>query len=362
MAEDTQTTAGSVALIVGASGIIGNNLARHLLDREWTVYGLARRPPIDIPGLQPVAADLLKPDSLRDALAGLQPTHVFLSVWMRQPTEAENIAVNGAIVRNILDALSDRSSLRHVALVTGLKHYMGPFEAYGKGYLPETPLREEQGRLPFPNFYYTQEDEVFSASKRQGFSWSVHRPHTVIGYALGNAMNMGVTLATYATIGRETKRPFLFPGSPMQWNGLTDITDARQLARHLTWAATAEAARNEAFNIVNGDIFRWRWLWPQLAAYFGLESAPYPGHVTPLEEQMRDDGPVWTKIAARESLVEVNLDRLASAWHTDLDLGLEIECMADMTKSRKAGFLGYQDSRDSFFDLFARLRRERVIP
>jgi hypothetical protein len=77
---------------------------------------------------------------------------------------------------------------------------------------------------------------------------------------------------------------------------------------------------------------------------------------------MRDDGPVWTKIAARESLVEVNLDRLASAWHTDLDLGLEIECMADMTKSRKAGFLGYQDSRDSFFDLFARLRQERVIP
>jgi uncharacterized protein YbjT (DUF2867 family) len=79
MAEDTQTTAGSVALIVGASGIIGNNLARHLLDREWTVYGLARRPPIDIPGLQPVAADLLKPDSLRDALAGLHPTHVFLT-------------------------------------------------------------------------------------------------------------------------------------------------------------------------------------------------------------------------------------------------------------------------------------------
>ena len=56
-------------------------------------------------------------------------------------------------MRNILSALSDRPSLRHVALVTGLKHYLGPFEAYGKGYLPETPLREEQGRLPSPNFY-----------------------------------------------------------------------------------------------------------------------------------------------------------------------------------------------------------------
>ncbi len=74
-------------------------------------------------------------------------------------------------------------------------------------------------------------------------------------------MNMGVTLAVYATICRETGRPFLFPGSAMQWNGLTDMTDARLLARHLEWAATTEAARNEAFNVVNGDVFRWSWMW-----------------------------------------------------------------------------------------------------
>ena len=59
------------ALIVGASGIIGNNLARRLLERGWTVHGLARHPPTDIPGLQPVAADLLQPESLCNALAGL---------------------------------------------------------------------------------------------------------------------------------------------------------------------------------------------------------------------------------------------------------------------------------------------------
>jgi nucleoside-diphosphate-sugar epimerase len=175
----TQTPAGSVALIAGASGIIGNNLARLLLEEGWTVYGLARRPSTSIPGLQPVTADLLQPNSLKDALASVRPTHVFFSTWMRRPTEAENCAVNGALVRNLLKALSDRPSLRHVALVTGLKHYLGPFEAYAKGHLPVTPFREEQERLPFQNFYYTQEDEVFAAAKRQGFSWSVHRPHTV---------------------------------------------------------------------------------------------------------------------------------------------------------------------------------------
>jgi hypothetical protein len=44
-------------------------------------------------------------------------------------------------------------SIEHVALVTGLKHYLGPFEAYGKGSLPQTPFREDQGRLDVESFY-----------------------------------------------------------------------------------------------------------------------------------------------------------------------------------------------------------------
>jgi hypothetical protein len=33
-----------------------------------------------------------------------------------------------------------------------------------------------------------------------------------------------------------------------------------------------------------------------------------------------------------------------------------------MGKSRKAGFLDYQDSADSFLDLFATLRARKIIP
>ena len=228
--------------------------------------------------------------------------------------------MNGALVRNLLAALDPSESLRHVALVTGLKHYLGPFEDYAKA-KPETPLREEMPRLPVANFFYTQEDELFEAARRRGFTWSVHRAHTIIGYALGNAMNMGVTLAVYATICRETGRPFVFPGSAQQWMGLTDVTDARVLARHLEWAATSEAGRDQAFNIVNGDVFRWRWLWPKLAADFGIEAAPYPGRPTPLEPQLADAGPIWADIAAKHALAEADLGKLASAWHTDMDLG-----------------------------------------
>jgi len=85
-----------IALVVGASGIVGLNLATHLAGQdEWTVYGLARRPS-RLEGVRPVVADLLRPETLRGALEGLQPTHVFITTWQRQPSEAENIKVQGA--------------------------------------------------------------------------------------------------------------------------------------------------------------------------------------------------------------------------------------------------------------------------
>jgi nucleoside-diphosphate-sugar epimerase len=355
------------ALVAGVGGIVGNNLARHLLQRGWDVAGLARRPPTDIEGLRPVAADLLDPAALHSALADVHPSHVFITTWLRQPTEAENIRVNAAMVRNLLDtlrrgAIRPGNTTQHVALVTGLKHYLGPFEAYGHGALPATPFRENQPRLDVENFYYAQEDAVFEAAARDGFGWSVHRPHTIIGYAIGNAMNMGVTLAAYATLCRETGRPFLFPGSAVQWHGLTDMTDARLLARHLEWASVTDAARNEAFNVVNGDVFRWSWMWDRLAQYFGLEPAPFPGEGTKLEVQLADAGPIWREIAARYRLAEPDLNRLASAWHTDADLGRPIEVVTDMSKSRRLGFLDYQATDDAFFDLFARLQAARIIP
>jgi nucleoside-diphosphate-sugar epimerase len=350
------------ALIAGATGIVGLNLASHLARQgDWNVFGLARKPRSSR-GIEPVTADLLQPDSLPSALKDVNPTHVFITTWMRQPTEAENIRVNSALVRNLLQALSSSHSVEHVALVTGLKHYLGPFEAYGKGNLPATPFREDQERLPMENFYYAQEDELFAAAARDGFGWSVHRPHTIIGYAVGNAMNMGVTLAVYATICRETGHPFVFPGSAVQWNGLTDMTDARLLARHLEWAATTPAARNQAFNVVNGDIFRWQWMWDRLAQWFGIRASPYPGETKPLERQLADAAPIWAEIARKSSLVEPNLQVLASAWHTDADLGRPIEVVTDMSKSRKLGFREYQATDDSFFDLFDTLRREDVIP
>jgi nucleoside-diphosphate-sugar epimerase len=351
----------NIALVVGATGIQGSAIAAKLVADGWKVFGLARNPQ-DQTGVTPVAADLLDPVSLAQALERLAPTHVFLTTWLRQDTEAENIRVNSAMVRNLLDALRPVGSVEHVALVTGLKHYLGPFEAYGKGNLPKTPFREEQGRLDVENFYYAQEDEVFAAAKTDGFGYSIHRPHTVIGKAVGNAMNMGTTLAVYAEICKATGRPFRFPGSQMQWDALTDMTDAKQLADQVIWAASTPAARDEDFNIVNGDVFRWSWMWHRIGDYFGVKVEDFDGTERPLEEQMKDDAAVWADIARQRGLAENDLSRLASPWHTDADLRRPIEVVTDMSKSRGMGFTGYLATDRAFSDPFDRLRADGILP
>lgn len=349
------------ALIVGVTGIVGNSLARHLAATgDWDVTGVSRSAPRGLSGVGHVGLDVLDCAAAAEALRSLQPTHVFFCTWTRMPTETENCRVNGAMVDNVLAAL-DGADLRHVALVTGTKNYLGPFEMYARN-KPETPFREDQPRLPLENFYYVQEDIVFEAAARRGFGWSVHRPHTIVGYAVGNLMNIGVTLAVYASICKATGRPFVFPGSPTQYEALADVTDARILARQLAWAATAPNARNEAFNVANGDVFRWKRLWAVIAGYFGLEAAPYPGHPVPLQEQMRDDAPVWDRLVSQHGLQPNPLERLASPWHTDADLGRPMECVNDLSKSRRLGFVEYQDTERSFLDLFDQLRQERVIP
>jgi len=365
VATSTHTPASPVrrALVVGASGITGSALVDHLLTDGWEVLALSRRASSD-GAVRGIAADLRDPDSLTAALAREHPTHVFFTAWQRQATEAENIAVNGAMVRDLLAALA-HAPLEHVALVTGLKHYLGPFEAYAAGEMPDTPFHEEEERLDTPNFYYAQEDELFAAAAAQGFTWSVHRSHTVIGYAVGNAMNMGLTIAAQATITKELDLDFVFPGSETQWNGLTDMTDAGVLAEQMVWAATDPAGADEAFNIVNGDVFRWRWMWPRLAEHLGVDPDRVKGYEDaprPLEQQMAPHEKAWPDIARKHGLTESDLSRIASWWHTDADLGRDMEVVTDMGKSRDAGFLAYRRTEQAFAELFDRYRAERLIP
>jgi nucleoside-diphosphate-sugar epimerase len=348
------------ALIVGVTGTTGYTTAHHLLDAGWEVHGLSRRAAPGLDGVAPVHVDVLDREATAETLKGGGYTHVFFNIWIRQATEDENRRINSAIVANVLDALRGEP-VGHVALVTGLKHYLGPFERYAEA-PAATPFREDQDRLDFPNFYYDQEDVLFAAAARDDFTWSVHRAHTVIGWGPTNSMNMGATLAAYAAICRETGKPFVFPGSPIQYEGVVDVTDAAVLAEQLLWSATDPNSANEALNIVNGDVFRWKRMWEVVAEALEVDPAPYPGEPTPLEQSMAGTEEVWDDLVARHGLVPNPLATVATWWHTDADLGRPIEAFADMTKSRALGFQSFRRTDDTFRNTFAELKAARIVP
>ncbi|UOR01336.1 SDR family oxidoreductase [Leucobacter allii] len=348
------------ALVVGASGISGQAVCRELGRQGWEVHGLSRSG-FAADGAAAVRADLLDPASLAP-IAGIRPEAVFITTWMRMDTEAENIRVNRAAMEHLMAAIEPAASVRHVSLMTGLKHYLGPFEAYAQGASADTPFHEDEPRIEIPNFYYAQEDVLFAAAERQGFTWSSHRSHTVIGFATGNAMNMALTLAVYAELCLATGEPFVFPGSEVQWNGVTDVTDVELLAEQMVWAAGTPAAANTAFNISNGDVFRWRWMWKQIAEHFGVPWEGHNGADRPLEPRVHELEGAWAGIVAEHGLVEPDLTRLASWWHSDSDLGRPLECFADMRRSRERGFDRTRVSVDSFLRAFERYREAGVLP
>ena len=54
--------------------------------------------------------------------------------------------------------------------------------------------------------------------------------------------------------------------------------------------------------------------------------------------------------------------RVASWWHTDADLGREMEVIADMTRSRLRGWTGYVNTERALLRIVDRYRAERLVP
>ncbi|MDI5976662.1 SDR family oxidoreductase [Amycolatopsis magusensis] len=346
-----------VALVVGAHGVIGSNLVEHLAALgDWTVIGLSRRGGEPSPNVRHVAVDLLDADDCRAELGALtEVTHVFFAAYQDRPTWAELVPPNLAMLVNVVDAIEPvATGLRHVSLMQGYKVYgahLGPFK---------TPAREDDpGHLP-PEFNVDQQEFLERRQEGKSWTWSAIRPAVVGGTALGNPMNLAVSIAVYATISKELGLPLRFPGKPGAYDKLLEMTDAGLLARATVWAATDERCANQAFNINNGDLFRWSDLWPKIAAYFGLAVAP-PLPMS-LDVVMADKEPLWDRIVARHNLEPTPYQRV-SAWpFVDFVLSWDYDMFADGTKARRFGFHEFVDTEEMMWRLFDDLRKRHIIP
>src|SRR5258708_15592975 len=113
-------------------------------------------------------------------------------------------------------------------------------------------------------------------------------------------MKLGTRRADCAGMSRELGRPLRVAGSKEGWNTLQETTDAELFGRATLWALGEDKARNEIFNLSNGDVYRWRQLWNELAAFYHLPIAE-PLAMSTVSE-MSEKAPLWDSMVARYGL------------------------------------------------------------
>ncbi|KAJ4341003.1 hypothetical protein N0V87_002041 [Didymella glomerata] len=409
------------AIVVGATGILGREIVHELSKhrQQWpTIHALSRSKKEDF--AETVIhhhVDLQSsPDEMAQDLKSVQGNVVFFAGYIQKDTEQENWHVNGTILSNFLQALVKTgavSGVDRIVLVTGAKQYGVHLGAVKNPMLESDPWLTDS-KWP-PNFYYNQQNILHSFCKEHHKEWIVTYPNDVIGYAVGNYMNLATAIALYAIISKELDAKdegLVFPGSPAFYTKFDCFTNSKLHGQFCTWAATDPRAANEAFNVHNGDAESWQNLWPKVANYFGTKVksnqfatttgssvlkyvtgdasstaklAPEP----PLSERAEELG-LQGHPALEQSVVEQHIDLekwsrrsdVKQAWEQiaekyDLQkdafekatwdflgfvLGRKYDLVISMSKARKAGWTGYVDTWESLEGTFEELRAAKILP
>jgi nucleoside-diphosphate-sugar epimerase len=348
------------ALVIGATGVTGTPMVEALLRAGWPVYAVSRRVPmlqagVAVERLRHVAVDLTDAAESEAALGRLNDvTHLFYCAHDPRPD------VRRVLLRHAIDTLERHAPrLRNVHLMQGTKYYgchLGPFKV---------PADESHPRVPGADFYYSEEDWVRARQRGRDWTWTAVRPHAVCGYARGNPLNLAAALGIYGSLRKAHDEPFAFPASERCYGTRYNVADAELLARASIWCSTTPACGNQAFNVNNGDVFRWRDVWPDLARSFALEADGPQGPRLP--DYFAQQESTWRSLAQRRQLAPFPYERLAQWAQGDYQppnsrFACEYDVVSDLSKARRHGFVEQVDSVAMFLRLFERLRAAHVIP
>lgn len=362
MADATTAPQAQNLLIAGAYGVIGTGITdAALADPSWNVTTIGRRAPPahHFAGRQPpknISVDLLDAHATTKAFASLDgKIDLAFTAYVEGGSMLGSIDSNMAIMRNALDALASRDApMGNILLMGGAKSY-----GFHLGSM-KTPAKESEPRLAAPIFYHQQEDMVADWAERHGATWSVLRPHMVFGPSINSSMNLITGLAVFAAISKELGVPLRFPGSWGTWTALHQTMDAGVLGRASLWALRAETAKNQIFNISNGDEFRWKHMWKTVADFYEIEvGEPQPMH---MESQMKPFEGIWERLVARHGLVPTPYSQIAAWDFLDACLNWEQDVVLSTVKIRQAGFAEAIDTHESLKLQLQRLRDMKLVP
>ena len=351
-------------IIAGALGTVGRGALEHFEKLEnWDVVALSRRTPDFENQADWRSVDLHDYADCQSKLSDLADvTHIAYTAVFEKPNvtqgwaQQDHAVKNLVMLKNLVQTVEVAAPrLEHITLMQGTKAYgghLGPFKM---------PARETDARSMGPNFYHDQMDWLAKHQIGKDWAWTILRPQLVCGIATGSPLNIIAAIGTFAAISRESGIPLRFPGGPER---IGEATDTRIIAKAMEWAGTTEAARDQIYNVTNGDIYVWQHLWPRVADLFQMEHAA--AQPMSLTRVMPENAHVWTSVVSRHDLLPHTLDQLVPDWgFADFLFGRgqrpNPHHMSTI-KIRQHGFDACVDTEDMILDLLEEMQKRRILP
>jgi hypothetical protein len=181
---------------------------------------------------------------------------------------------------------------------------------------------------------------------------------------MGGAMDLIPPLGVYAAMLREAGRALDYPGGAAR---VSQAVDVDLLARAIAWAGEAEAARNEAFNVTNGDVFTWENVWPAIAEALDMK----PGHAVPLSlaKTYPEWIAPWNALRPKYDLIAPGLEAFVGLSFQYADYSMRYgqtepgpPSIVSTVKINQAGFTEMMDTEAMFRKWFRQARSSRLLP
>ena len=344
------------ALVIGGLGVTGRYIISELISQKiWDVVGISRSKPSVNSSVSFLSVDINDQNQSLEALSKIEGiTHVFYTARDDKGDLSQQAIKNRKMLSNVISGLQhSSSSIEHIHLMHGMKAYgnfLGPFK---------TPALETDPRVPINLSYYAQEDVLIRLQENVSWSWSTLRPGAVLGVTLGYSGNLISIIGFYASICKYMGWPLWYPGTEAGFNALRQTCNAELLAKAAVWVSTNKNCVNQSFNVHNGDLFRWRDLWPQIADFFKIKNAG-PLNLR-LNDLMKDKDLIWKEIAKKNDLCFDDINKLVS-WDYSNVFHNSWDSFADSNKIKSTGFKEYANSTESIFKYLRQLQLEKIIP
>lgn len=337
--------------------MVGRGLLKYLGRlNDWDIIGAMRSSPKFETRAKFLPIDLTDRQSCLDQLETLPHiTHAFYAACKHYTKWEEAAEPNIQMFKNGIDGLINAApSLKNITIIQGPQYYgahLGPYK---------TPSKENDPHHMPPNFFYSQEDYLRHLQRGYSWSWSAVRPQTVCSSSIGGALNLTLLISVYATISKELGLPLRWPGDIGAYNKVYQVTDSNILSKASVWVSVKPDCAGQAYNISNGDVFRWESMWKCIADYFRMElAAPQP---IKLSLMMADKECLWNTITKKYHLAPIPFYRLVNWTLGDNAFNSNWDNCMNTNKCRKHGFLDVIKTENMFIQQFDELRNKRIIP